>query len=164
MSITDNDIVEALRAVQEPELRRSVVELGMLRAIRIELPVVHLKVALTIPGHPRADEIERRVVDAVGALDGVESVQVELIAMNDAEREQLRIQLHGDPAATAGTHQGHGHAEGRAIPFADPASRTRVLLIASGKGGVGKSSVTTNLAIALAQRGRSVAVVDADVW
>jgi ATP-binding protein involved in chromosome partitioning len=84
--------------------------------------------------------------------------------MTDDERAALRQTLHGDPAATAGTHQGHGHAEGRAIPFADPASRTRVLLIASGKGGVGKSSLSTNLSVALAQRGHSVAVVDADVW
>ncbi len=84
--------------------------------------------------------------------------------MTDEERVALREQLHGDPAATAGTHEGHGHAEGRVIPFADPGSRTRCLLIASGKGGVGKSSVTTNLAVALAQRGHSVAVVDADVW
>jgi len=84
--------------------------------------------------------------------------------MTDDERETLRRMLHGDPAATAGTQHAHGHAEGRAIPFADPSSRTRVLLIASGKGGVGKSSVTTNLAVALAQRGQSVAVVDADVW
>ncbi|MDQ3148067.1 MAG: Mrp/NBP35 family ATP-binding protein, partial [Actinomycetota bacterium] len=71
---------------------------------------------------------------------------------------------HGDPAATAGTHAAHGHAEGRAIPFADPSSKTRVLLVASGKGGVGKSSVTVNLAVALAQRDKHVAVVDADVW
>ena len=69
-----------------------------------------------------------------------------------------------NPATSAGSQAAHGHAEGRAIPFADPASRTRVLLIASGKGGVGKSSVSTNLAVALAQRGRSVAIVDADVW
>jgi len=72
--------------------------------------------------------------------------------------------LHGDPSATAGSQQAHGHAEGRQIPFAQPGSRTRVLLIASGKGGVGKSSVTTNLAVALAERDRSVAIVDADVW
>jgi len=72
--------------------------------------------------------------------------------------------LHGDPASTAGANPAHGHAEGRDIPFADPDSRTRVLLIASGKGGVGKSSVTANLAIALAQRGKSTALVDADVW
>jgi ATP-binding protein involved in chromosome partitioning len=84
--------------------------------------------------------------------------------MTDDERAVLRQKLNGDPGATAGTHEGHGHAEGREIPFADPGSRTRVLLIASGKGGVGKSSVTTNLAVALAQRGRDVAVVDADVW
>ena len=84
--------------------------------------------------------------------------------MTDEERATLREKLHGDPGATAGTHQGHGHAEGREIPFADPSSRTRVLLIASGKGGVGKSSVTANLSIALAQQGKRVAVVDADVW
>jgi ATP-binding protein involved in chromosome partitioning len=91
-------------------------------------------------------------------------VALDFTVMTDAEREALRKLLHGDPAATAGTHAGHGHAEGRAIPFADPASRTRVLLIASGKGGVGKSSVTSNLSIALAAKGHSVAVVDADVW
>ena len=72
--------------------------------------------------------------------------------------------VHGNPAATAGTNPTHGHSEGREIPFSKPGSRTRVLLIASGKGGVGKSSITTNLAVALAQRGRDVAVVDADVW
>ncbi len=97
-------------------------------------------------------------------LEGVERVELDFTSMTDAEREALRHQLHGDPAATAGSQQAHGHAEGRSIPFADPGSRTRVLLIASGKGGVGKSSVTTNLGIALAQRGKSVAVVDADVW
>jgi ATP-binding protein involved in chromosome partitioning len=84
--------------------------------------------------------------------------------MTDDERAALRTKLHGDPGATAGSQQAHGHAEGRAIPFADPSSTTRVLLVASGKGGVGKSSVTTNLAVALAARGKDVAVVDADVW
>jgi ATP-binding protein involved in chromosome partitioning len=84
--------------------------------------------------------------------------------MTDDERAALRQRLHGDPSATAGSNPTVGHSEGRAIPFADPASRTRVLLIASGKGGVGKSSTTVNLAVALANRGRSVAVLDADVW
>src|SRR3546814_784300 len=84
--------------------------------------------------------------------------------MTDEQRATLREKLHGDPSATAGSQAAHGHAEGRAIPFADPLSTTRVLLIASGKGGVGKSSVTTNLSVALAQRGHSVAVIDADVW
>ena len=71
--------------------------------------------------------------------------------------------VHGDPASTAGSQPTHGHAEGRAIPFADPSCKTRVLLIASGKG-VGKSSVSANLAISLANRGKSVEIVDADVW
>ncbi|MCP4222725.1 MAG: Mrp/NBP35 family ATP-binding protein, partial [Actinomycetia bacterium] len=84
--------------------------------------------------------------------------------MTDEQRARVRELVHGDPSATAGSQSAHGHAEGRVIPFAEPGSRTRIMLIASGKGGVGKSSVTTNLAIALAQSGRSVAVIDADVW
>ncbi|HVN52494.1 MAG TPA: Mrp/NBP35 family ATP-binding protein, partial [Acidimicrobiales bacterium] len=110
------------------------------------------------------NEIQRRVTEALVTLDGLETVDIDFTVMTDEERAALATRLHGDPAASAGTHQGHGHAEGRAIPFADPASRTRCLLVASGKGGVGKSSVTTNLSVALAQRGHSVAVVDADVW
>src|SRR6476646_1539914 len=84
--------------------------------------------------------------------------------MTAEEREALRIRLHGDPSASAGATAAHGHAEGRQIPFAQPGSRTRPVLIASGKGGVGKSSVTTNLAVALVQQGHSVGVIDADVY
>ena len=164
MSITRQDVIEALRPVQDPELHRSIVDLEMVREITIELPVVKVQIALTIPGCPLKAEIQGRVSTAVVGLEGVERVELDFTSMTDAEREALRHQLHGDPAATAGSQQAHGHAEGRSIPFADPGSRTRVLLIASGKGGVGKSSVTTNLGIALAQRGKSVAVVDADVW
>jgi ATP-binding protein involved in chromosome partitioning len=91
-------------------------------------------------------------------------VAVDFTVMSEDELRALRESLHGDPASTAGTNAAHGHAEGRSIPFAEPDSRTRVLLIASGKGGVGKSSITTNLAVALAQRGKSVGVLDADVW
>jgi ATP-binding protein involved in chromosome partitioning len=164
MSVTHDDIIEALRPVQDPELHRSIVDLEMVRDVVIELPSVSVGVALTIPGCPLKNEIQTRVTDAVTALDGVDTVTVEFSHMTDEEREALRIQLHGDPGATAGSQESHGHAEGRAIPFADAASKTRVLLIASGKGGVGKSSVTTNLAVALSQRGKSVGVVDADVW
>jgi ATP-binding protein involved in chromosome partitioning len=164
MTITRQDVIEALRPVQDPELHRSIVDLDMVREVQLDLPVVRVQIALTIPGCPLKAEIQSRVSSAVVDLEGVERVELDFTSMTDAEREQLREKLHGDPASTAGSQQAHGHAEGRAIPFADPSSRTRVLLIASGKGGVGKSSVTTNLGIALAQRGKSVAVVDADVW
>jgi ATP-binding protein involved in chromosome partitioning len=117
-----------------------------------------------VEGCPLRSEITRRVDTAVTALDGVDAVDLDFTVMTDDERAALRTKLHGDPAATAGSQPAHGHAEGRAIPFADPDSKTRVLLVASGKGGVGKSSVTTNLSVALAARGHDVAVVDADVW
>ncbi len=164
MSVTEADVIEALRPVEDPELHRSIVELDMVRTVSIDGGAVSVLVALTIPGCPLKNEIQRRVTEAVGALDGVDTVALDFTSMTDEERAALRERLHGDPSATAGSQPAHGHAEGRAIPFANPSSRTRVLLIASGKGGVGKSSVTANLAIALAQRGKRVAVVDADVW
>ncbi len=163
-AVTIETVTEALRPVEDPELHRSIVELGMVRRIDISLPEVTVAIDLTIAGCPLRNEIDRRVTEAVTALDGADRVTIEFGVMTDQQREDLRRSLHGDPAATAGSTQAHGHAEGRAIPFADPGSKTRVLLIASGKGGVGKSSVTTNLAVALAARGKSVAVVDADVW
>ncbi|CAB4685665.1 unannotated protein [freshwater metagenome] len=163
-AVSEDAVIEALRPVQDPELHRSIVDLKMVRSVELHLPEVNILIALTIPGCPLKAEIQSRVSEAVTALPGVDRVNLEFTSMNDAEREELRTQLHGDPASTAGSQPAHGHAEGRAIPFADPNSKTRVLLIASGKGGVGKSSVTTNLAIALAQRGKRVSIVDADVW
>ncbi|HZA77365.1 MAG TPA: Mrp/NBP35 family ATP-binding protein [Acidimicrobiales bacterium] len=164
MPVTEAQVLDALRPVQDPELHRSIVDLDMVRRIAVDGPRVDVTVALTVEGCPLRSEITRRVDGAITALDGVEAVDLDFTVMTDEERAALRTKLHGDPAATAGTHQAHGHAEGREIPFADPGSTTRVLLVASGKGGVGKSSVTANLAVALAQRGRDVAVVDADVW
>ena len=164
MTVTEADVLEALRPVEDPELHRSIVDLDMVRGVHIDGARVDVKVALTVAGCPLRAEIQSRVTGAVTALDGIETATIDFTVMSDEDRVRLREKLHGDPSATAGTHQGHGHAEGRAIPFADPASKTRCLLIASGKGGVGKSSVTTNLAVALAQQGQSVAVVDADVW
>ncbi|MCX6523889.1 MAG: Mrp/NBP35 family ATP-binding protein [Actinobacteria bacterium] len=163
-AVSEDAVIEALRPVQDPELHRSIVDLKMVRSVELHLPEVNILIALTIPVCPLKAEIQSRVSEAVTALPGVDRVNLEFTSMNDAEREELRTQLHGDPASTAGSQPAHGHAEGRAIPFADPNSKTRVLLIASGKGGVGKSSVTTNLAIALAQRGKRVSIVDADVW
>ena len=161
---SNDDIIEALRPVEDPELHRSIVDLDMVRSVAVSGTRVSVLVALTIAGCPLRNEIQRRVTDAVVALDGIEEVDLEFTVMTDEEREALRRMLHGDPAATAGSNPAQGHAEGRRIPFADPSSTTRVLLVASGKGGVGKSSLTTNLSVALAQQGRSVAVVDADVW
>ena len=162
--ITRDDVIEALRPVEDPELHRSIVDLNMVRDIQIELPVVSVLIALTIPGCPLKAEIQRRVSEAVTSLAGVDELKLEFTSMTDGERAALREQLQGDPAATAGSQQGHGHAEGRASSFAQPGNRTRVLLIASGKGGVGKSSVTTNLGIALANMGKKVGILDADVW
>jgi len=164
MTITNDQVIEALRPVQDPELHRSIVDLGMVRSVDIALPKVDVGIDLTIPGCPLKAEITNRVTEAVKTLEGVEEVGIEFGSMTDEQREKLRKDLHGDASATAGTNDAHGHAEGRAIPFADPDNRTRVLLVASGKGGVGKSSVTTNLSVSLAKRGKKVAVVDADVW
>ena len=162
--VTHEDVIEVLRPVEDPELHRSIVDLGMVRDVIVATNSVSLTIVLTVPGCPLRNEIQRRVTDAITSLDGIETAEIAWSHMTDEEKATLRQNLHGDPGATAGSQQAHGHAEGRAIPFADPSSRTRVLLIASGKGGVGKSSITTNLSVALAKRGKSVAVVDADVW
>ncbi|CAN5223796.1 P-loop NTPase [soil metagenome] len=164
VALTEALVIDALRPVEDPELHRSIVDLGMVRNVVIDGGVVRLQIALTVAGCPLRAEINSRVSGALLALDGAVDVDLDFTVMTDVERLALRQRLHGDPAATAGSQPAHGHAQGRAIPFADPESRTRVLLIASGKGGVGKSSVTTNLSVALAGRGQSVAVVDADVW
>ncbi len=164
MTVTEAEVIEALRPVEDPELHRSIVDLGMVRSATIDGGHVEVGIDLTIAGCPLRNEIQNRVSGAVTALDGVKVVTIDFGVMGDEQRARIREMLHGDPAATAGSQPAHGHAQGRAIPFAQPGNRTRTLLIASGKGGVGKSSVTANLGIALAQRGHSVAVVDADVW
>jgi ATP-binding protein involved in chromosome partitioning len=164
MALNEALVIDALRPVEDPELHRSIVDLGMVKAVAIEGSLVRVAIALTVAGCPLRAEIEQRVTAAVTALDGCDTVAIQFGVMTEDELRALRQSLHGDPSATAGTHAGHGHAEGRAIPFADPASKTRVLLIASGKGGVGKSSITTNVAVALAARGKTVGILDADVW
>ena len=165
MPVTKEQVIEALDDVLDPELNRSIVQLEMVRSVDISgRGKVQVEVDLTIEGCPMRQEIQRRVSSAVEVLDGVRSVQVTLGVMTDEQRTRLRSNLIGDPAATAGSNPSVGHSEGREVPFADPASRTRTLLVASGKGGVGKSSVTANLAVSLAARGAKTAVVDADVW
>ncbi len=163
MALTEAAVIDALRPVEDPELHRSIVDLGMVRYVAINGNDVAVDVDLTVAGYPLRNEIDQRVRNALVGI-GAAAVEVRFGVMTDEQRAALRQRLHGDPSSTAGSQTAHGHAEGRTIPFADPSNRTRCLLIASGKGGVGKSSITANLAIALAQRGRKVAVVDADVW
>jgi ATP-binding protein involved in chromosome partitioning len=161
---TEAEMIEALRPVEDPELHRSIVDLGMVKQVSLEGAKATVVIALTTPGCPLRNEIQHRVTAALIPLDGIEDVGLDFTVMSPEQLASLRQTLNGNPAATAGSQPAHGHAEGRVIPFADPTSSTRVLLIASGKGGVGKSSVSTNLAVSLAARGKSVAIVDADVW
>ena len=164
MTIKPEEIYAALQPVQDPELNRSIVDLGMVKNVDINNDQVSVEIALTTAGCPLKAKIEDEVTAAVLTTPEVKSVTVNFGVMNDEERAKVRELVHGNPSATAGSQPAHGHAEGRVIPFADPASKTRVLLIASGKGGVGKSSVSANMAISLANRDKSVGIVDADVW
>ena len=125
---------------------------------------VGLTVVLTIAGCPLRNEIQTRVNTALRALDGVKDVNLNFGVMNDDERAAVRQMLNGNPGATAGSAPAQGHAEGRTISFAQPGSKTRPILISSGKGGVGKSSVTTNIAVAMAALGYKVGIVDADIY
>jgi ATP-binding protein involved in chromosome partitioning len=169
MPVTREQVLEALRPVQDPELHRSIVDLDMVRDIRIEGAEVAVLIALTVAGCPLRAEITSRVTNAVTALDGVDRVAVDMTVMTDDERAALKVKL-GQGGHDHGSHAGHDHgAQGQAaarkpIPFNEPGSKTRVLGIASGKGGVGKSSVTVNLGLALAKQGYEVALFDADVY
>jgi ATP-binding protein involved in chromosome partitioning len=173
MPVSEAQVLEALRPVQDPELHRSIVDLDMVKSIGVEGGAVRVVVALTVPGCPLRAEIERRVTEAVAPLQGVDSVAVELTVMTDAEREMLRARLSGESGQGAhGAHGPHanqggqrlGHEEGRVNPFQAAGSKTRVIGMTSGKGGVGKSSVTVNTAIALARMGKEVGILDADVY
>ena len=174
MAVTEAEVVEALRPVQDPELHRSIVDLDMVKSVVVDGSVVRVVVALTVAGCPLRAEITQRVTGAVVALPGVSSVDVDLTVMTDAEREALRGKLSGG-AGGGGSHAGHshgggsgqqplGHEEGRGNPFQAPESRTRVIGMTSGKGGVGKSSVTVNTAVSLARMGKEVGILDADVY
>ncbi|MBI2683932.1 MAG: Mrp/NBP35 family ATP-binding protein [Actinobacteria bacterium] len=141
--------MDALIPITDPELHRSIVQLGMVGDVDVNDGRVEIAIKLTIAGCPLKAEIQRRVSAAVAVLPGVESVHIRLDTMTDTERQAVR----------------HGLIPGsdRPSPFGE-ASPTRVVLVASGKGGVGKSSITANLAVALAASGFTVGLLDADVY
>jgi ATP-binding protein involved in chromosome partitioning len=155
-STTEHPLVpqirQALRRVDDPEIRRPITDLGMVDRIDVDTEGrARVRVLLTVSGCPLRDTLHRDVTAAVGAVSGVTAVDVELGVMSNEQRAALRGLLKG------------GQAEPE-IPFAKPDSLTQVIAVASGKGGVGKSSVTVNLASALAASGRKVGLLDADIY
>lgn len=146
------DVRTALQDVYDPEIKKPITDLGMVKDVTVaEDGLVTVEIYLTIAGCPLKATITKETTEAVEKLAGVREVKVELDVMSDEQRTELRKSLRGDSAEPV-------------IPFAQPGSMTRVYCVASGKGGVGKSSVTVNLAVAMAQRGLSVGVVDADIY
>jgi ATP-binding protein involved in chromosome partitioning len=143
---SEPEVLTAVGAVVEPELGRPLAECGMVRGVVVRDGRVDVSLALAVAGHPQGERIRSDVASAVAGL-GVEEVVVDLTAMNDRDRTRLRRHLQGERP--------------------DPASvfeHSRIFAVASGKGGVGKSSLAANLAVAMARRGRRVALMDADVW
>ena len=151
MAVTEQAVRAALATVKDPEIRRPITDLDMVQTLDVSADgVVTLTVLLTIAGCPLRDTITRDVNAAVRAVPGVTDVRLTLGVMSEEQRKALRTHLRGGATID--------------IPFARPGSLTRVIAVASGKGGVGKSSVTVNLAAALAATGRSVGLLDADVY
>ncbi len=145
---TTDQVNEALRAVIDPELHKDIVTLGMVRSIDVHANgVVDVTVSLTTPGCPIRDHFQNGVTDAIRALDGVTGVNISFDVLSDSEKQSLRGKL------------GRG-----SLPEGALAQVKNVICIGSGKGGVGKSSVTANMAAALAALGKKVGVMDADVW
>ncbi len=145
-------LLTALAEVNDPEIRRPITELGMVESAEIASGVAQVRILLTVAGCPLRDKLRSDITAAAMTVDGVTSVEIDFGVMTTDQRQALQVKLRGPGAAEP------------VIPFAQPGSRTRVYAVASGKGGVGKSSVTVNLAAALAARGLAVGVIDADIY
>lgn len=150
IGLDEDHVREALRSVIDPELGENIVELGMVRGIEIESGAVRVEIALTIAGCPLRDQLRNDTQSRIFALDGVTQVDVVVGTMSKKDRSELMTRARRN-------------AQRDGISLSLP-SRTRVLAIMSGKGGVGKSSVTANLAVALAKRNVSVGLLDGDIW
>ena len=149
MSLTDQ-LVEALSKVQDPELRHPITDLGMVEDLEENNGAVTVKVLLTISACPMQDRLRTDVTNAITSVPGVKSVDLTFGVMTEEQRNNVKKIVRG--------------GREKFIPFAQPDSLTRVVGIASGKGGVGKSSVTANLAVAAAKKGLNVGILDADVY
>lgn len=149
--ITKEAVLEALSRVEDPEIGKPITELDMIESVAIDGNDVAVGIYLTIAGCPMRDTIESNARAAVEEIEGVGTVTVTMQAMSDEQRRALSQKLRGEQT-------------GPVIPFADPNSRTRVYAVASGKGGVGKSSMTVNLAAAMARQGLTVGILDADIY
>ena len=153
MSVSIDQVMAALETVIDPEIHRPIIDLNMTSAeqVTIDGSTVTVEVLLTTAGCPLRTTINADVIKAVGAIEGVENVKVDMGVMSDEQKKALREKLNG------------GRPE-REIPFAQPNSLTRVIAVTSGKGGVGKSSMTANLAATMTQAGLKVGVMDADIY
>lgn len=143
-------IAEALTKVQDPELRHPITELGMVENLQENDGVVSVNILLTISACPMQDRLRTDITNAIASIRGVTSVDLTFGVMTEEQRNNVKKIVRG--------------GREKFIPFAQPDSLTRVIGIASGKGGVGKSSVTANLAVAAAKKGLSVGILDADVY